>query len=551
MNIPKQGTIEYFEIRRRQLDDVYNQIMPLHKELSELFSPWTARFDLSEINIIKSSKKIIDSIPYECRRNFRSGMMTGVTSEADNWFRLSIFRQDNHSDSVRKYLYQIEQLFRDILSSSGFYQIQPQIYDDFGVYGLAAYIVNQNYETVCNFIKIPVGSFRYSKNSENKVDTFVRKYQLSALDIFKRYGENNVSDSVKTAIKNKKFNQKFALIHFVEPNENYDKKLPWAKNKKFVSVIYELGQQNKFLEQSGYDYMPYVVYEGSDNGENSYPVDSSGINALPDLKQTFSMIKDKMTAIRKKVKPPLKGPANIKRQTSEAINEYYENQTGSDGITTAYEVNIQLSELFAEINEKKEDIKKHFFNDIFAMIINVQNKGQRTAYEISELKEEKVTLIAPALGQVHQGLNNLFDILFNICNNGGLLPEPPEDIQGKEINVELVSSLAQAQKASKLAGVERYLTLVSNISSTVEPYAKNKVDWLNLLDLYADYGNVPPNIQISTDIVLEQKEQEIKQAKEQQEQAQMMQALEQGSKIVDNLGGKDLVGNALSERFGV
>lgn len=551
MNIPQQGTIEYFEIRRRQLDEVYNQIQPLHKELSELFSPWSARFELSEINMVKSSKKIIDSIPYECRRNFRSGMMTGVTSEADNWFRLSIFGQNDYSDSVRKYLFEVEKLFRNILSSSGFYQIQPQIYDDFGVYGLASYLVNQSFNTVCNFIKIPVGSFRYTKNAENKVDTFVRKYQLTALDIFKKYGENNVSDSVKSAVKNKNFTQKFTLIHFVEPNENYDKKLPWAKNKKFVSVIYELGQKNKFLEQSGYDYMPYVVYEGADNGENNYPVDSSGINALPDLRQTFSMVKDKMTAIRKKVKPPLKGPANIKRKTSEAINEYYENQTGSDGITTAYEVNIQLSELFAEINEKKEDIKKHFFNDIFAMIINVQNKGQRTAYEISELKEEKVTLIAPALGQVHQGLNHLFDILFTICSNGGLLPEPPEDIGGKEINVELVSSLAQAQKASKLAGIERYLTLVSNIASTVEPYAKNKVDWFNLLDLYADYGNVPPDIQISTDVVIEQKEQELKKMKEEQEQAQMMQALEQGSKVVDNLGGKDLVGNALAERFGM
>lgn len=552
MNIPKQGTIEYFEIRRRQLNDVYEQIKPLHKELSEFFSPWTARFELSEIDMVKSAKKIIDSIPFECRRNFRSGMMTGITSEADNWFRLSIFGQtDNSDDTVRKYLWNVEQLFRSILSASGFYNIQPQIYDDFGVYGLAAYLINENFDTVANFIKIPVGSFRYSKNAQNKIDTFVRKYQLTALDIYKTYGEENVSENVLKAIKDKNFNKKITLIHFVEPNENYDKKLPWAKNKKYISVIYELSEKDKILEKSGYDYMPYVVYEGADNGENNYPVDSCGINALPDLKQTFSMIKDKMTAIRKKVKPPLKGPANIKRRTSEAISEYYETQTGTEGISTAYEVNIQLNELFQEISEHKDTIKKHFFNDLFAMIINVQDKGQRTAFEISELKEEKVTLIAPALGQVHQALNDLFDVLFIICNNGHLLPEPPEDIVGKEIKVELVSSLAQAQKAGKLAGIERYLTLTSNIASTVEPYAKNKVDWFKLLDLYADYGNVPPDIQVSTKNVLVQKQQEIAQAQKQQEQTQMMQALEQGSKVVDNLGGKDLVANALAERFGM
>ena len=552
MNIPKQGTIEYFELRRSQMNEAYEVIKPLHKELSEFFSPWSARFDLSEINMRKSAKKIIDSIPFECRRNFRSGMTTGVSSEADNWFRLSIFGQsENSNHAVRQYLWQVEQLFRGILSASGFYNIQPLIYDDLGVYGLAAYLVNESFDTVANFIKIPIGSFVYSKNEENKIDTFARLYQLSALDIFKKYGEKNVSDNVLKAIKNKNFNKKITLVHFVEPNENYDKKLPWAKNKKYLSVVYELSQKDKFLEQSGYDYMPYIVYGGADNGENDYPVDSCGINALPDLKQTFSMIKDKMTAIRKKVKPPLKGPANIKRRTSEAVSEYYETQTGSEGISTAYEVNIQLNELFQDISERKDAIKKHFFNDLFAMIINVQDKGQRTAFEISELKEEKVTLIAPVLGQVHQALNDLFDMLFEICNNGHLLPEPPEEIEGKEIKVELVSSLAQAQKAGKLAGIERYLTLTSNIASTVEPYAKNKVDWFKLLDLYADYGNVPPDILVSTQNVLLQKQQEIAQAQKQQEQAQMMQALEQGSKVVDNLGGKDLVANALAERFGM
>ena len=40
------------------------------------------------------------------------------------------------------------------------------------------------------------------------------------------------------------------------------------------------------------------------------------------------------------------------------------------------------------------------------------------------------------------------------------------------------------------------------------------------------------------------------QAAQQQQQQQMLQALEQGSKIVDNIGGKDLIGSQLAERFG-
>lgn len=546
-----QDTIKYFEQRRNELNQDFSVVEPLYRKLSELFSPWTTRFSVDEIDILKSAKKIIDSIPFEVRRNFRSGMVTGVTSEADNWFRLSIFGVQKPSLATRQYLSNVEILFRAILSSGSFYSLQPQIYDDFGVYGLACHAVNRSFENVINFIKVPIGSFRYSKNMDGYIDTFCRIYQLSASQLKRDFGYDNLSQSAKNAIDNKKFSQKFTVVHFVETNDNYDKKLPWAKNKKFLSVIYEPSQSDpkKFLSVSGYDYMPYVVYQSNNNGECNYPCESCGINALPDLNQLFSMIKDKMKTIKKKVNPALRGGSNNKNKSRENV-EYYVDEANGVGVQKAYEIEIQLNELSNEIAAKTESIKKHFYNDLFAMIINVQSKGQRTATEISELKEEKVALVAPTLNQVHDGLNQLFDILFEVCNAQGLLPEPPEKIQGMEIKVELVSTLAQAQKVSKLAGIERVGSLVANIAATARPAAMNKVKWLEYLDYYADAGNFPPDLLNDNDSIEEIERQQQEQAAQQQQQQQMLQALEQGSKIVDNIGGKDLIGSQLAERFG-
>lgn len=548
----EQDTITYFENRRKQLDADYQQIQPLHKELSALMSPWSARFNLSEIDCLKSAKKIIDSIPYEVRRTFRSGMASGVTNEAENWFRLSIFGLDNvNSKAVRDYLGCIENLFRAILSASAFYSIQPVTADDFSVFGLGCYAVNVDRETVVSFLKIPVGSFRYEKDSRRKPVTFCRNFMLSASEIKNLYGEDNISDEVKKALKDKRFSQKFELVQFVEQNANFDKRSPWAINKRFISVVYEPKNKNKkqFLEVSGFDYMPFVIWSGDDNGENAYPVDSCGINALPDLRQLFSMIKDKMKAIKKQLNPALKGPANIAPKTTEKVNEYYENSKDGAGVEKAYDVTIDLSNLSAEIEKKQENIRRHFYNDVLAMIISLQDKGQRTAHEISELKEEKISLIAPALNQEHEAISQLFDILFEICDNGGLLPEPPEEIQGMDIKVELVSTLAQAQKAAKLAGIERVCTLVGNLSEQ-DPYVRNKINLYNVVDVYADFGNVPPEIINSTESVEEFRAKAEQAQAQQQQQEQLLTALEKGSKIYENVGGKDLSGGALAERFG-
>lgn len=546
-----QGSIKYFEQRRRELEQEFSIVEPLYKKLSEMFSPWSSRFNIEEIDVLKSCKKIIDSIPYEVRRNFRSGMVTGVTSEADNWFRLSIFGMQNPTLATRQYLSNVELLFRTILSCSRFYSLQPQIYDDFAVYGLACHAVNLSYNNVLSFVKIPVGSFSYYKNADGEINTFCRTYRMSASQMKRDFGEENLSEQVKQALRNKRYNSKFTIVHFVETNENYDKKLPWAKNKKFLSVIYEpcQSEQNKFLKIGGYDYMPYVVYQSNDNGENNYPVESCGINALPDLNQLFSMIKDKMKAIKKKVNPALRGPATYKNKIRDKV-EYYVDDASGKGVQKSYEIDIQLAELLNEINEKTESIKKHFYNDLFAMIINVQAKGQRTATEISELKEEKVALVAPTLNQVHDGLNQLFDIMYEICGQAGLLPSPPEEIQGQEIKVELVSTLAQAQKVAKLAGIERVGSLVTNIAGTVRPAVKDKIDWLKMIDYYADAGNFPSDLLNDNDMIIAAEQAQIQQAQEQQQQAQMLQALEQGSKVVDNIGGKDLIGSQLAERFG-
>ncbi len=72
-------------------------------------------------------------------------------------------------------------------------------------------------------------------------------------------------------------------------------------------------------------------------------------------------------------------------------------------------------ELKQSNDELKETIKEHFYNDLFAVILNTAERG-RTATEVNEVKEEKMVLLSPLLDQVHGAFNS--STLLRLLNQG-------------------------------------------------------------------------------------------------------------------------------------
>ena len=80
-----------------------------------------------------------------------------------------------------------EELTRQILYSSNFYQCLPEIYKQIGVFGFSAMGIEPDYENVVNFKVLPLGSYYYSRNSKGKIDTFCRIYMETAKNIVEKF----------------------------------------------------------------------------------------------------------------------------------------------------------------------------------------------------------------------------------------------------------------------------------------------------------------------------------------------------------------------------
>lgn len=287
------------------------------------------------------------------------------------------------------------------------------------------------------------------------------------------------------------------------------------------------------------------MFESEVNGEDIYPCDSPGINALPDVKQLFSMIKDYATALKKIVSPQMQGPSRLKNYKS-APDTFVAVDDSSAGVRPTYEVAPRILEIENQIEKMKEIVKEHFYNDLFAMILNTAERS-RTATEVNELKEEKMVLLAPLLMQIHSGLNLIFEWLFDEFIRLDILPEAPEAIQGGQVEIEFVSTLAQAQKVQKIAGMERFTTFTMNLANALDPMLRYKINGCKLIDDYADYANIDPSQLNPTEYV-----EEMKQAQAEKEaQAEQIAALQQGSEMIKNIGGVDAIGQNLAQRVGL
>lgn len=546
-NFKSKYTKKYFENRRSQMKHIFNYIKSDLQELADYFCPNSVRFIARNANKQRQkSKKIIDSTPLIALRNFSSGMMSGATSPTSRWFKTGVLNKDvENNHAVKDWCFKQAELTRKILNSSNFYQILPEAYKQLGVFSFAAISMESDFDNVVTFKNLPIGSYYFSRNNQGKIDTLCRSYMITAQNMVDEFGKENCSQKVIDALE-KTPNTLFEIVHFVEPNKDYQKDSPISFQKKYISVYYELDSEEKFLRKAGFARFPFVVFEASTNGEDDYPCMGPATYALPDVKQLMVLTKEYAKAVKKIVSPTYKGPASLlKKGISDTPSSFVEEDENGRGLSPVYEVNPRILELKQEKDDLKQIIKEHFYNDLFAMILNTAQRG-RTATEVNELKEEKMVLLSPLLEQIHCALREVLDWIYFEQIDKQILPEVPEELEGQFVQIEFISTLAQAQKVQSIASMERFTTFVANLSQAVDPILIQKINGEKIIEDYADFANIDPSQVTPAEEVAKYREM-MQQKQQQQEQLAMMT---QGSQLVKNMGGVDAFGGELAERLG-
>lgn len=546
-NLKHELEVTYYQRRKQALWNERSSWMADYQDISKYLLPRAGRYFVSDANKGgRRNQNVIDSSGTTALDVLGAGLMAGMTSPARPWFRLGIPDEDlMQSDPVKQWLFKVTKMMRDIFSRSNTYRSLHSMYEELGGFGTAGGFFQPDFEDVIRLYSMTTGEYAISCDDRGVVNTVYREIPMTVAQIVSKFGLENVSKSIQNQYERRNYDQWLTVMHGVEPRpvDQRDTARRDGINKPFKSCYFEAsGDPTKPLRESGFDDFPgllprWVVRSGDIYGHGP------GMRALGDIIQLQHEQLSKGKAIEYQADPPLQAPSSMRGRESDLLPggmTYIDMAQPNAGIRTAFDVRLDLSHLLVDIQDVRDRVRTAFYSDLFLMLQNDTRSGI-TATEIAERHEEKLLMLGPVLERLHnEMLSPLIDLTFSAMVRSGILPTPPQELQGQEIKVEFVSTLAQAQRAVGLASLDRMLMTVGNIAQAKQdPAVWDKIDTDQIVDGYADMLGVDPQFIVADDKVAFIRENRMKQ----QQAAQAAEAAPAMADAAQRLSAIDTSGN--------
>ena len=496
-------------------------------ELSDFILPRSGRFFIADRNRgQKRHNNILDNTGTRALRVLAAGMMAGMTSPARPWFRLATPDDEmNKSPAVKAWLATVTKLMLDVFAKSNSYRALHSMYEEMGAFGTASSIIMPDYENVIHQYPLTTGEYCLATNWKGEVNTLYREFQKTVGETVVEFGRENCSISTQNLFDRGSLDAWITIVHAIEPRVARDPSKKDSTNMPWRSVYFELtGPKDKYLSESGFKRFPAIAARWATSGGDIYG-NSPGMDALGDIKQLQHEQMRKAQGIDYMTKPPIQVPANMKSRDVDTLpgGVSYVDMAGPGGsIKTSFDVRIDLSHLLGDIQDVRERIRGAFSADLFLMLANSTNTSM-TATEVAERHEEKMLMLGPVVERLHsEMLDPLIETTFEHMLAAGIVPPPPPEMHGMQLNVVFISMLAQAQRAVATNSVDRFVMSLGQIAS-FKPEIVDKFDSDVWADKYSDMLGVDPEFVIPSDKVALIRQQRAQAQAQAQKSAQMEQ----------------------------
>ncbi len=491
-----------FDTRFTELKNIQNPHLGPWKDIRDYEAPNRGNFieDKGKEGQRKDLK-MYNGVPALSLRTLQAGMTAGITTPSRPWFKLAMQNEQlmERSD-VRAYLQGVEKALYKIFNRSNFYTMASMLYLELGAFSTAVMSVVKDFDTVAHFDTYTIGEYWIATNHKKQANVLYRRIWKTVSQLIEEFGKENVSDNVLETAKTNP-DKSVKVIHAVEPNDDRIPGMIDNKNMLYRSVYYEEetnDPKSPFLNVSGFPRFPYLIPRWSINGSDPYGTDSPGLMALGDSKQLQSGALEKARGVQLNMRPPLQAPNRLKN--SRIMNvpggvTFNDEFSGSNqGVRSLYENRVPLGDIIEDNREIEARIRSAYFVDLF-LAIQANSRPQDMKAEVAlQIDNERLLMLGPVL----EGLNDdfldpLIDIVFEMAEDAGVLPEAPEDLQGADLKVEYVSSLAKAQKLSTISNMERMVGLAGTTDQVI-PGTIDKIDGDAFMDEAAKVLDIPSSI---------------------------------------------------------
>jgi len=533
MMMDNQEIARHIRSRYSELKNERSKWLNTCKEVSEYINPRNGRFSLTDRNLGNSRKnRILDPYARRAQRTLSAGLMSGMTSPARPWFKLTTADTELAKDfEVKQWLHDVGQIMQTMFSKSNVYRMLHAIYDELGLFGTAPAVVVGNFERVMHGFPLTAGEYCIGADPFGVIDSLYREYQMTTKAMVEQF-VTSCAPHVLDAYARGNYDSWHTVLHVVEPRLERDPSNPTAKHMPFRSIY--IDERNCVLRESGFKRFPVLCPRWDVCTSDVYGT-SPAMDALPGVKQLQVETLRKAQGIDMQSNPVRLMPASLKQAGSQLLPGgviWANGPQDASLIRDPFMVKPDLNGLLLDIQDMRQQIDAMFFADLFRMFEG--NTQQMTAYEVSERQQEKMLMLGPVLERLdNELLSPLIEMAFDRLTEADRLPPPPEAVMGQEIAIEYISVMAQAQKAADVNNQMRFLSSLGTVAQ-LKPDVLDKFDADAAVDDIADSMGINPKLIIAGKqlaMVRDQKAQQQAQMQAQQQQAMAMQGLHAASKV--------------------
>lgn len=494
-------------------------------------------------------------------RTLGNGMQSGLSSSSRPWFITKTQDPSLMRDhDVAAYLGLLDQNIYGLLWRSSYYDASKNGYSEMGLFGTEGGFMEADLGTTAVCHAMTAGEFWTALGQDKRPNLMYRRVPLTVHQVVDKFGADpfnrhnldwsRIAPTVKTLWDAGNYETVVDVYHAVEENCDCVEGAFGARGMKFSSLWWDQGDGRKAisLRESGYEEQPFWCPRWAVVGSDVYGT-GPGTEALPSLRNLQMQSKRKAEATDFVVKPEKIVPAALKGMLKGMPgNNVAAASADIDKVQVPYLLDYRIIEVLGnDIGKIEQRLDQLTYAELFMAITRLEGGNYKNVEEIASRNQEALSQLGPVIESASiEKLAVVHNRAMGVVLRSGVMPDPPEQLQGQEVKAEFTSILAQLQQAVGIGQIERSVGFIGQIAA-VFPSAIDKVDPDGMVDEYFDRASVPARMRRSDDAVQEVRAQRAQQQKMQQ-LAATLPAVKDGATAAKLLsearttGGQSLLG---------
>ena len=504
---------------------------PLWQELLDFFLPARTPLMGEQGRGRQRTDRRFDSTGSHFMSRLASTLQQLQVNPAEQWFNIAPIGVPDNQE-LEEWLDASAEALYDALRRSNFYSEMGCAYEDLTCLSTTSVFVDElpiRRDGFNGFIfrTLAPGEYAIDENDLGEVDTYGRRLKLTPRQAVLKFGEDRVSDDIKTALKGKETGQEFEFVHLVyrrdDPLLGGERPNPRDRSVRGMewSSVYVDKKAEKIVLEGGFRDQRYFAARWKKSSGELYGR-GPAMDALPDVKSLTTIVKYSLEGLILDVYPPWWIPnesilGNL-RLLPGARNVYNPSVQGEIKPLTSQR-NMRNAVLKEE--QIRESIARAFLDDVFGL----RQEGQITATEVLDRRERRQQVSSPTASRIER---ELLDPLLSTCwmmmFRAGAFGRPPGLLgQVDRLEIGFDGPLARSQKLGNTRAFQ-------DAFAVVQPIIEGRPDVADNYDLDQIARDVPDDMGVPRKWLNDRED--VQQARQiRARQAAEQQALEQGQEV--------------------